>query len=92
MATKLTIGANALASVPVILGAILTATPFAISNIAGRMAGGARSTPRWRAPSLMSNGPVMQRAALASASVGSVVSSGGRVVAASSSQRSSYGG
>jgi conjugal transfer mating pair stabilization protein TraG len=92
VATKLTIGANALASVPVILGAILTATPFAISNLAGRMAGGTKVNTSVAAPSLLSNGPVMQRAALASAAVGSVVSGGGSVLAASSLQRSAYGG
>jgi conjugal transfer mating pair stabilization protein TraG len=91
VATKLTIGANALASVPVILGAILTATPFAISNIAGRMAGGGKVNTSIAAPSLLSNGPVMQRAGLASAPVGSVVSAGGSFVAASSHQKDAYG-
>lgn len=90
VATKLTIGANALASVPVILGAILTATPFAISNIAGRMAGGAKINTSGAAPSLISNGPVMQRAALGGAPVGSVMGAGGRFVAPSSGQRMAY--
>ena len=92
ISTKLTIGANALASVPIILGAILSGTPFAISNIAGRMAGGGRVNTSIAAPSLMSNGPVLQRAAMASASAGSVVTGGGSIFTASSSQRSSYGG
>ncbi len=53
ISTKLTIGANALASVPIILGAILSGTPFAISNIAGRMAGGGRVNTSIAAPSLI---------------------------------------
>jgi hypothetical protein len=91
IATKLVIGSHALASVPVILGALLSGTPFAVANIANRMSGGARVNSGVAAPSVMSNGPILQRAAMAGAPVGSVVSAGGRVAVASAPQRESYG-
>jgi hypothetical protein len=70
LATKLTIGANALAATPVIMATLLTGSAMGIANLAGRLSSGGRVDTGITSPGLLSNGPLVSRAPMVTASGG----------------------
>lgn len=90
--TKLAIGSQALAATPVIVGAILSATVFAISNLSKGMAkaGNAdRTDTSMLRPRLAQNGPLVNTGGRASFAAGTVSSSGDSG-AVSDAQKAAY--
>jgi hypothetical protein len=89
-ATKLAIGGNALASTPIIVGAILTGTVFGIANLAGKFsqAGNANKTNTSIAsPSLAQNQPLVNVGGRGSFAYGTVFGAGVPGTGASSDQQ-----
>ena len=90
LATKVAIGSTALAWTPIITGAILALSLYGISQQV-KAAGNINAKTDTLAPDLVKNGPILQRAALASASVGTALSAGGMFAQESLQQREGFG-
>lgn len=89
LATKLAIGSQALAWTPTISAALLTLSVFGIAKAAAS-AGQVRPNASIASPDVAKNGPVLNRAALATASSGERVSPGGVFAAASRQQQDAF--
>jgi hypothetical protein len=92
VATKLVIGSNALAATPVIMATLLSGTMMGVSNLAGRLSGGAKADASIASPGLLTNGPLMARAAMSQAGVGVRTTGGGAFIGVSESAVAQGGG